>query len=147
MNIQNLTNINNNLIVENNDLKIKLSNSNQFNQITQNNVNEIYKLKEIINKKDKEMNELKLKIPKDYVNMKDIMVINFLSTDQLIRCGIPCLSSDTFAEVEEKLYQQFDEFRNTNNVLLFKGNTILRFKKVIENNIRNGDTIQVVKPE
>ena len=147
LNIQNLTNINNNLIVENNNLKIKLSNSNQFNQINQNNVNEINKLKEIINKKDKEINELKLQIPKKYVNMKDIMVINFLSTDQLIRCGIPCLSSDTFAEVEEKLYQQFDEFRNTNNVLLFKGNTILRFKKVIENNIRNGDTIQVVKPE
>ena len=147
LNIQNLTNINNNLIVENNNLKIKLSNSNQFNQINQNNINEINKLKEIINKKDKEINELKLQIPKKYMNMKDIMVINFLSTDQLIRCGIPCLSSDTFAEVEEKLYQQFDEFRNTNNVLLFKGNTILRFKKVIENNIRNGDTIQVVKPE
>ena len=79
--------------------------------------------------------------------MNDIMVINFLSSDQNIRSSIPCLPDDTFAEVEEKLYQQFNEFRDTNNILLFKGTTILRFKKVRENYIHNGDTIQVVKPE
>ena len=131
--IQNLQN-------ENQNLKNLLSNGNQLNQF-----NEINKLKEIINEKDKEINELKL--PKSNLSMKDIIVINFLSKDQFIRCGIPCLADDTFAEVEEKLYQQFDEFRNTNNVLLFKGNQILRFKKVKENNIHNGDTIQIVKPE
>ena len=84
---------------------------------------------------------------KHNVDMDDIMVINFLSTDQNIRSGIPCLPDDTFAEVEEKLYQQFNEFRDTNNILLFKGTTILRFKKVRENNIHDGDTIQIVKPE
>ncbi len=147
-NIQNLQN-------ENNNLKIMLSNANQFNQLNQlnlqnnqiNNINEINNLKQIIEKKDKEINELKLKIPKHNVNMNDIMVINFLSTDQVIRCGIPCLAEDTFAEIEEKLYQQFEEYRNTNNTLLFKGNQILRFKKVKENKIQNGDTIQVVKQE
>ena len=75
--------------------------------------------------------------------MDDIMVINFLSTDQNIRSGIPCLPDDTFAEVEEKLYQQFNEFRDTNNVLLFGGNIILRFKKVRENNLHDGDTILI----
>ena len=147
-NIQNLQN-------ENNNLKIMLSNANQFNQLNQlnlqnnqiNNINEINNLKQIIEKKDKEINELKLKIPKHNVNMNDIMIINFLSTDQVIRCGIPCLAEDTFAEIEEKLYQQFEEYRNTNNTLLFKGNQILRFKKVKENKIQNGDTIQVVKQE
>ena len=33
-------------------------------------------------------------------------------------------SDDTFAEVEEKLYKRFNEFRNTNNILLFGGNII-----------------------
>ena len=113
---------------------------NQFNQM---NINEINNLRQIIIQKDKEINELKLKIPNEYVKMKNIMVINFLSTDQNIRCGIPCLADDTIAEVEEKLYQQFNEFRNTNNILLFGGNTILRFKKVRENNIHNGDTILI----
>jgi len=117
---------------------------NQFNQM---NINEINNLKQIIIQKDKEINELKSKIPNNKVYMNDIMVINFLSTDQKIRCGISCLADDTFAEVEEKLYKKFDEFRDTNNTLLFGGNIILRFKKVRENNIHDGDTIQIVKPE
>jgi len=127
-----------------------LSNANQFNQINQlnmqnnqMNIYEINNLRQIIFQKDKEINELKLKIPKEYVNIKNIMVINFLSTDQNIRCGISCLSDDTFAEVEEKLYKKYHEFRNTNNILLFKGNIILRFKKVRENNIHDGDTILI----
>ena len=79
--------------------------------------------------------------------MKDIIVVNFLSTDQSVRAGIPCLADDTFTEVEEKLYQTFDEYRNTNNIFLFKGNIILRFKTIRENNIKNGDTIQLIKQE
>jgi len=134
---------------ENNNLKQRLGNAYQFtqlnkiNQFNQMNINEINNLKNIIIQKDKEINELKSKLPKHNLSMSDIMVINFLSTDQNIRCGIPCLADDTFAEVEEKLYQQFNEFRNTNNILLFGGNTILRFKKVKENNIHNGDTILI----
>ena len=107
------------------------------------NINEINNLKQIIIQKDKEINELKSKIPKRNVNMDEIMVINFLSTDQNIRCGISCLADDTFAEVEEKLYKKFDKFRDTNNVLLFGGNIILRFKKVRENNLHDGDTILI----
>ena len=145
--IQNLQNENNNLKNENQGLKNIVSNVNQFNQFNQINMNEINKLKEIINQKDKEINELRLKSSYNKVYMKDIMVINFISTDQFIRCGIPCLPDDTFAEVEEKLYQQFNEFRNSNNILLCRGNQILRFKKVRENNIHNGDTVQVVQPE
>ena len=132
--------------------------NNQFNQMNFNEINnlkkmifqkdnEINNLKQIINQKDKEINELRLKSSYNKVYMKDIMVINFISTPQFIRCGIPCLPDDTFAEVEEKLYQQFNEFRNSNNILLCRGNQILRFKKVRENNIHNGDTVQVVKPE
>jgi hypothetical protein len=105
------------------------------------NINEINNLKQIIIQKDKEINRLKSSRNKVY--MDDIMVINFLSTDQNIRCGIPCLADDTIAEVEEKLYQQFNEFRNTNNILLFGGNIILRFKKVRENNLHDNDTILI----
>ena len=145
-NIQNLKNEIQNLKDENKNLKERLNNTNS-NHLNQTNINEINDLRQIIIQKDKEITELKSQLPKINVNMRDIMVINFLSTDQFIRCGIPCLPDDTFAEVEEKLYQQFDEFRSTNNILLFGGNVILRFKKVRENNIRNGDIVQVVKPE
>ena len=93
-----LKNNNNILINENNNLKLKLGNSNQLNQINQfnqMNIKEINNLRQIIIQKDKEINELKSKLPNNKVYMNDIMVINFLSTDQNIRCGIPCLADDT----------------------------------------------------
>ena len=85
------------------------------------NINEINNLRQTIIQKDNKINELnskinelKSKLPKNKVYMDDIMVVNFLSTDQNIRCGISCLADDTFAEVEEKLYKKFNEFRDTN---------------------------------
>ena len=109
--INELKNNNNNLINENNNLKQRLGNVNQLNQINQFNqinINEINDLRQIIIQKDKEIKELKSQLPKHNLSMNDIMVINFLSTDQNIRCGIPCLADDTFAEVEEKLYKKFE---------------------------------------
>jgi len=75
--------------------------------------------------------------------MNDIMVIHFLSKDQNIKYDIRCLADNTIAEVEEKFYQYYNKLRNTNNILLFGNKIILRFKKVRENNIHNGDTILI----
>ena len=75
------------------------------------------------------------------------MVINFTSTDSSINYGIKCVVTDTFAEVEEKLYQIYDEFRNTNNMFTIKGRTILRFKNLKENNIRDGDKVLLFRIE
>ena len=53
------------------------------------------------------------------------------------------MKTDIFAKVEEKLYQIYDEFRETNNIFLVGGNIVKRFKTMIENNIKNGDKIQL----
>ena len=76
--------------------------------------------------------------------MNDIMVINFLSTDQNIRCGIPCLADDTFAEVEEKLYKKFPEYRETNNNFIANGEPVLRFKTIAQNKIGNGLPVTMI---
>ena len=75
------------------------------------------------------------------VNINNIMVINFMSGDGKINQGIKCLKTETFAEVEEKLYQIYDEFRETNNVFLCEGNQILRFKTLEKNKIKDGAKI------
>jgi type II secretory pathway component HofQ len=114
------------------------------------NINEINKLYQIIIEKDNKIKELELKLQKNNKNkiyIDDMMVVNFMSTDQAINTGIACTADDSFAEVEEKLYQIYDEYRNTNNLLLHKGNMVLRFKKIKENNIKNGDKIIVKTPE
>ena len=78
------------------------------------------------------------------VNINDIIVIQFISTEQKINCAIKTLKTDTFAEVEEKLYQKYPEYRETNNNFIFNGKIILRFKTVFENNIQDGDKIQLL---
>ena len=128
----------------------------------QNNIidnNEIKKLKDeiiILNNKliakDNEINDLKNNIKnniieKHKVNLEDIMVINFVSQDSTVNRGIKCLPTDIFAEVEEKLYKIFDELRNTNNMFIVNARPILRFKKLVENNIKDGDVIQLFKLE
>ena len=127
--------------------------SNYYNESKENtNLNEIIKLKNIILNKDNEILDLKLKLQRDNnakksVNYDDILFIHFISPDQRINCPIKCLKTETFAEVEEKLYQKYEEYRETNNNFLAKGNLVLRFKKICENNIKDGDKVQLMKIE
>ncbi len=117
--------------------------------------NEIKKLKDEINQKENQINKLKIELQKEknktnkkMIDYNDMIAINFISTDQKInKFPISCVKTDRFAEIEEKLYQEFEEFRETNNTFIVNGTTILRFKKMSENNIKNGDTIQLIKNE
>ena len=102
--------------------------------------------------KENELKDLKDKIPNNSiedvkVSYKDIMVINFVSMDSSVQCGIKCLPTDTFAEVEEKLYQKYDNLRDTNNMFTANAKPVLRFKKIYENNIKDGDILQLFKLE
>ena len=120
-----------------------ISNLNSNNQ-QNNNVNN---LNEIIRNKDIEINNLKLQLQNknnNFVNFNDIVNVHFISTDQKINYPINCLKTDTFASVEEKLYQKYEEYREKNNNFIAKGRLILRFKKICENNIENGDKIQLL---
>ena len=73
------------------------------------------------------------------------MVVNFILEDFLVNCGIKCLSKDTFAEVQEKFYNKFDNLRNTKNIFMTNAKPVLRFKKTSENNIRDCDVLQLHK--
>ena len=117
--------------------------------------NEIKKLKDELLLKENQINNLKLELQNEKnknnektININDILAVTFISTDQKInKYPICCFKTDRFAEIEEKLYQEFDEFRETNNTFIVNGTTVLRFKKMSENNIKNGDTIQLIQNE
>ena len=106
------------------------------------------KVKEL-NDKKKELNDIKNNIDsknnlKRYVDFNNIVVINFISGDSKIsNIGIKCLKTDTFAEVEEKLYQIYNEFRESNNTFLVGGKVVLRFKTIEQNNIKDGSIVQL----
>ena len=169
MNVQPINNMNNNLINElnqykneNKQLKEQINNLQQkinllndnlvaanqniinLQQQQVNYINQINNLNIQLMNKVKELDDLKKNKSKDaYVNYNNIMVVHFNSGDGKIDHGIKCLPTETFAEVEEKLYKIYDEYRETNNIFLAKGNVIKRFKKMSENNIQNGDKIQL----
>ena len=81
------------------------------------------------------------------MDFNKIMVVNFVSIDQKIDFAIKCLVTDTFAEVEEKLYQKYNEYRESNNNFIVNGKLVLRFKKISENGIKDGDKIQLINIE
>ena len=72
--------------------------------------------------------------------------VTFISNDQKICYGIPCSGNSTFAAVEEKLYQQFPEYRETNNNFLINGKQILRFKTINDNNAGTGLPVKLIRP-
>ena len=110
------------------------------NKLSINNNNIIESLKNEIKLKNKEINELKSK--NNNINQKvdreQIMCVYFTSSDQKIHYPIPCINTDIFAEIEEKLYKEYPEYRETNNYFISNGKQILRFKTIGENNIGNG---------
>ena len=110
------------------------------------------KLKYELTLKENKIKDLKDKLQKNSiknknVNYDDIMVITFVSMDSTVQCGIKCLPTDTFAEVEEKLYKRYDNLRDTNNMFTANAKPVLRFKKIFENNIKDGDILQLFKLE
>ena len=113
---------------------------------------EISTLKYQLNIKNNEINELKLKLQNNgkleqKINLSDVLVIYFKPVDNSFYDGIKCLANETFAEVEEKLYKKHNDFRNTNNMFTAKALPVLRFKTIGENNIHDGDVIQLYRIE
>ena len=128
-------------------LKIQLTNEKKINN---DNNFIIQKLKQSIKDKDSDINIYKFELENLYqINNKkeskyprnQILSVNFVSIDKNINFSIPCIKSDIFAVVEEKLYKQFPKCRETNNNFSYKNNQILRFKTISQNNIIDGTPV------
>ena len=116
--------------------------------------NTINNYNNIINQKDIELNNLRTQLNNINnnmnnninINMNDIMSVNFISMDQNVHFSVGCLKTNTFAEVEEKLYKQYPEYRETNNNFIANGTQVLRFKTIAENKIGNGLPVTLIVP-
>ena len=138
-----------------NEQKLKIQELQTQLNIYNNNINNlnnnIKNYQNIINQKDIELNNLKNQLLSNNniinnFNLNEMMCVNFISGDQQIHYAVPCLKSNTFAEVEEKLYQKFPVYRETNNNFIANGNLVLRFKTIDENRIGNGLPVTLIVP-
>ena len=119
--------------------------NNKFEELNQ----EITYLTEQLKLKNNEIDDLKAKTQNKKLedpecNIDDLIVVHFRPTDYSFKKGIKCSINDTFAKVEEKLYQNYNELRNTNNSFKHNEKPILRFKTLNENNIKNFDEIELI---
>ena len=120
---------------------------------SENNSNQIQSLQNIISQKDLEINNLKLQLfnintntnQNNLLNNKD-KCVNFISNDENICFAIPCFGDSTFAEVEELLYREYPEYRETNNTFFANGKSIDRFKTINDNKIGTGKPIMLISP-
>ena len=116
--------------------------------------NTINNYNNIINQKDIELNNLRTQLNNInnnmnnniHFNINDMMSVNFISMDQNVHFSVACLKTNTFAEVEEKLYKQYPEYRETNNNFIANGTQVLRFKTIAENKIGNGLPVTLIVP-
>jgi len=99
------------------------------------------KLMEEIMEKDKELKEIKSRRPIELLPGEKLMTIIFTSEDQNIHYALICKNTDKFSYVEQKLYEKYNEYINSENYFLFKGNKISRFKSIEENGIDNSGVI------
>ena len=89
-----------------------------------------------------EMKNLQLNDNKnEYININKILTIQFKSIDQKVDMPITCLKDDRFVRIEEKLYDEYPEFKELNTYFTVNGRVIKRFKSMLENEIRNNDKI------
>ena len=136
-----------------NDLQNKLKN---YDTTINNYKTQINNFQSIIIQKDLELNNLKNQLNNNNsnnvnnlpnnVNFNEIVVVNFISMDQNVHFAVAAVKNNTFAEIEEKLYKEYPQYRETNNNFIANGATVLRFKTIAENKIVNGRPVTLVLP-
>ena len=121
------------------ELKIELDKKSDIihdlNQQIQNKVIEINNLKEQINILNND----------DLVTVvnpgEKVIATLFHSSDQKIDFSIACKNTTPFVQLEEKLYEEYPEYKETDNYFLYNGGKLRRFKTIEENQIKSGKPI------
>ena len=116
-------------------------------------LNQINNLQNEINIKNNQLEQLRQQLQNINLNQNNNpnayfanKSVTFISNDQRICYSVPCSGNSIFAEVEEKLYKEYPEYRETNNTFLAHGTEILRFKTVNENKVGTGKPVMLIKP-
>ena len=135
------------LIDENNNLKSKINNLN----------NKIYKLKDKIKLLENNLSIKNMEI-QNYIiqnNIKnnitsihpgeEILGVNFVSMgiNDIGHYNLVCKKRDLFVKLEERLYEDFQQFKNYETFFEVNGKRIKRFKTLEQNQIKNNDIINI----
>ena len=113
--------------------KIKILNSN-INSLESNLKSKNLEIQYFKNKEN-ELMKSKLKLTSSLENLKqgEIIAVNFISIDQKVNYCLSCKNTDIFIKLEEKLYNEYPEYKELDTYFTVNGNIIKRFKTLKEN--------------
>ena len=101
---------------------------------------------EAIIEKDKEIKELKLKLsryPFELLEGEKLMSVILTSTNEKINYPMICKNKDKFNLIENKFYEEFPEYIDTENYFMLRGKKINKYKTLEDNKINNNDIILI----
>ena len=80
---------------------------------------------------------------------EEIISVNFVSmgNNDIGHYSLICKNTDLFVKLEERLYEDFPEFKNYETYFEVKTKRIKRFKTIDENKIKSNDIINVFRVE
>ena len=146
-------NNNQKLLIENNNLKEEINRLNKDINKIQEYKNKIKSLENDLIQKNNEIQQLlsqnnniqgKYKITS--VNPgEEIMSINFVSmgNNDIGHYSLVCKNTDLFIREEERLYEDFPNFKKYETYFEVNGKRIKRFQTLSENNIKDKDIINI----
>ena len=142
--IKQLTNTNKSLSDSEKILKSELNKEIEKNKALNTQLNE---LQDLINSKNNEIENLKSNKNEsnEIVSLnpgEKVIAIMFSSMDQKIQnfC-LPCKNNDIFVKLEEKLYNEYKDYKDKQTYFMVNGSIVKRFKTIEENGIKNGNNI------
>ena len=80
-------------------------------------------------------------LPFQFKEGEKLMCVIFQSTDQSIHYPMICKNTQKFNDLENLLYQKFNEYKETQNFFLCNGIEIDKSKTLEENKIKDGEII------
>ena len=141
------------LIKENNSLKQTIIKLNAEINKLQDLKNKIILLENDLIKKNNEIQQLLIKNNNAKSNYEitsihpgeKIMAINFVSmgNQDIMNYNLMCKNIDLFIRLEERLYEDFPQFKEFETYFEVNGKRIKRFKTIEQNNIKTNNVINV----
>ena len=124
---------------KNEELAIKI---NDYENNKNNYLKQITELEKIIKMKDLEINNNNKNLTSTQSEGETIGIL-FNSVKQDMHRPISCKTTDSFAKIEEKIYNEYPEYKDYDTFLTANGQTLKRFKTIEENGIKDGNIILV----
>ena len=96
-------------------------------------------LRDDLIKKDKEISELNLYIP---IPIKEkLMTVTIISNDEKIHFTTTCHKKDYLSKIKELLYEQYPEYKDSDNLFYLKNKIVEENKNLENNGVKDNDII------